>query len=304
MPACATRSRQVSVISVSQLRPSSVSLPPVSTFQAALVASALSVGIGFGLQNIVSNFVSGLILLVERPFKVGDWVVTGTTEGTVKRLSVRATEIETFRGQSIIVPNSEFINSSVGNWTHRNRIMRAEIPVSVSYDSDPQKVMDILLELVRAQPPVLRNPEPHVEFLRFGDFSLDFELRFHLADLSNGLGVKNALRIAILQRFREEGSTSRSRSATSISTSKATPIRRCWRRCFRKRATRRWWPIRVRHPRCRQCAGKGCRQGGRQDCCGTASRGKSGRKGQVSGCGWYQSGRVRGRPRIRLSCGE
>ncbi|MGN7826375.1 mechanosensitive ion channel family protein [Agrobacterium radiobacter] len=171
----------------------------------ALVASALSVGIGFGLQNIVSNFVSGLILLVERPFKVGDWVVTGTTEGTVKRLSVRATEIETFRGQSIIVPNSEFINSSVGNWTHRNRIMRAEIPVSVSYDSDPQKVMDILLELVRAQPPVLRNPEPHVEFLRFGDFSLDFELRFHLADLSNGLGVKNALRIAILQRFREEG---------------------------------------------------------------------------------------------------
>lgn len=173
--------------------------------------------------------------------------MTGTTEGTVKRLSVRATEIETFRGQSIIVPNSEFINSSVGNWTHRNRIMRAEIPVSVSYDSDPQKVMDILLELVRAQPPVLRNPEPHVEFLRFGDFSLDFELRFHLADLSNGLGVKNALRIAILQRFREEGSTSRSRSATSIFTSKATPIRRCWRRCFRKRATRRWWPIRVRH---------------------------------------------------------
>ncbi|MBW9077282.1 mechanosensitive ion channel family protein [Rhizobium pusense] len=171
----------------------------------ALVASALSVGIGFGLQNIVSNFVSGLILLVERPFKVGDWVVTGTTEGTVKRLSVRATEIETFRGQSIIVPNSEFINSSVGNWTHRNRIMRAEIPVSVAYDSDPQRVMDILLELVRAQPPVLRNPEPHVEFLRFGDFSLDFELRFHLADLSNGLAVKNSLRIAILQRFREEG---------------------------------------------------------------------------------------------------
>ncbi|MDS7597129.1 mechanosensitive ion channel family protein [Agrobacterium tumefaciens] len=171
----------------------------------ALVASALSVGIGFGLQNIVSNFVSGLILLVERPFKVGDWVVTGTTEGTVKRLSVRATEIETFRGQSIIVPNSEFINSSVGNWTHRNRIMRAEIPVSVAYDSDPQQVMDILLELVRAQPSVLRNPEPHVEFMRFGDFSLDFELRFHLADLSNGLGVKNALRIAILQRFREEG---------------------------------------------------------------------------------------------------
>ncbi|QCI97745.1 mechanosensitive ion channel family protein [Agrobacterium larrymoorei] len=171
----------------------------------ALVASALSVGIGFGLQNIVSNFVSGLILLVERPFKVGDWVVTGAVEGTVKRLSVRATEIETFRGQSIIVPNSEFINSSVGNWTHRNRIQRAEIPVSVAYDTDPQKVMDILLELVKKQTPVLRNPEPHVEFLRFGDFSLDFELRFHLADLSHGLTVKNGLRMEILKRFREEG---------------------------------------------------------------------------------------------------
>ncbi len=171
----------------------------------ALVASALSVGIGFGLQNIVSNFVSGLILLVERPFKVGDWVVTGAVEGTVKRLSVRATEIETFRGQSIIVPNSEFINSSVGNWTHRNRIQRAEIPVSVSYDTDPQRVMDILLELVKKQTPVLRNPEPHVEFLRFGEFALDFELRFHLADLSHGLTVKNSLRMEILKRFHEEG---------------------------------------------------------------------------------------------------
>lgn len=171
----------------------------------ALVASALSVGIGFGLQNIVSNFVSGLILLVERPFKVGDWVVTGTVEGTVKRLSVRATEIETFRGQSIIVPNSEFINSSVGNWTHRNRIQRAEIPVSVAYETDPQQVMDILLELVKKQTPVLRNPEPHVEFLRFGDFSLDFELRFHLSDLNHGLTVKNNLRMEILKRFRQEG---------------------------------------------------------------------------------------------------
>jgi small-conductance mechanosensitive channel len=171
----------------------------------ALVASALSVGIGFGLQNIVSNFVSGLILLVERPFKVGDWVVTGATEGTVKRISVRATEIETFRRQSIIVPNSEFINSPVGNWTHRNRIARSEIPVGVSYEADPRKVMDILLELVRAQPLILKNPEPHVEFLRFGDFSLDFEVRFFLADLSDGLPVRNQLRIDILRRFREEG---------------------------------------------------------------------------------------------------
>ena len=170
----------------------------------ALVASALSVGIGFGLQNIVSNFVSGLILLVERPFKVGDHVVTGTTEGIVKRISVRATEIETFRKQSIIVPNSDLINSPVGNWTHRNKIGRSEIPISVSYRADPQKVMDILLELVDQIPVVLRNPEPHVEFLSFGPSSLNFELRFHLADMGDGLKIRNDLRIAILNRFREE----------------------------------------------------------------------------------------------------
>ncbi|WP_047455496.1 mechanosensitive ion channel family protein [Rhizobium rhizogenes] len=171
----------------------------------ALVASALSVGIGFGLQNIVSNFVSGLILLVERPFKVGDWIVSGASEGIVKRISVRATEIETFRKQSIIVPNSELINASVGNWTHRNRLARSEIPVSVSFESDPKKVMDILLELVRSVPKVLKNPEPHVEFLRFGPSSLDFEMRFYLSDLSDGMEIRNSLRIEILKRFREEG---------------------------------------------------------------------------------------------------
>ncbi|MEB2843329.1 mechanosensitive ion channel domain-containing protein [Endobacterium cereale] len=168
----------------------------------ALVASALSVGIGFGLQNIVSNFVSGLILLVERPFKVGDHVITGTTEGIVKRISVRATEIETFRKQSIIVPNSELINAPVGNWTHRNRIQRNEIPISASYDADPDKVIEILLGLVKEIPEVLRNPEPHVEFLRFGASSLDFELRYHLADMDVGLGIRNKLRADILKAFR------------------------------------------------------------------------------------------------------
>ncbi|MDR7144629.1 mechanosensitive ion channel family protein [Rhizobium sp. BE258] len=182
-----------------------VSAAGIDLSSLALVASALSVGIGFGLQNIVSNFVSGLILLVERPFKVGDHVVSGTAEGIVTRISVRATEIETFRKQSIIVPNSELINAAVGNWTHRNKVGRSEIPVSVSYEADPQKVMDILLELVNAVPQVLRNPEPHVEFLRFGTYSLDFELRFMLADMGDGLKVRNGLRIAILKRFREEG---------------------------------------------------------------------------------------------------
>ncbi|MGE7368405.1 mechanosensitive ion channel domain-containing protein [Neorhizobium sp. NPDC001467] len=171
----------------------------------ALVASALSVGIGFGLQNIVSNFVSGLILLVERPFKVGDHVITGATEGIVKRISVRATEIETFRKQSIIVPNSELINAPLGNWTHRNRIQRNEIPVSASYDADPHQVIEILLDLVKEVPEILRTPEPHVEFLRFAPSSLDFELRFHLADMDAGLRIRNQLRADILKAFRRAG---------------------------------------------------------------------------------------------------
>ena len=101
----------------------------------ALVTGALALGMGFGLQNIVNNFVSGLILLAERPFKVGDWVVTASTQGFVKHISVRATEIETFQRQSIIVPNSELINSPVGNWTHRSRQGRTDVAVGVSYDS-------------------------------------------------------------------------------------------------------------------------------------------------------------------------
>lgn len=182
-----------------------VSAAGIDLSSLALVASALSVGIGFGLQNIVSNFVSGLILLVERPFKVGDHIITGTTEGIVKRISVRATEIETFRKQSIIVPNSDLINAAVGNWTHRNRMQRSEIPVGVAYGSDPRRVIEVLLEVAAGVPQVLRNPEPHVEFLRFGASSLDFELRFHVADMNDGMGVRNHMRAEILRRFEEEG---------------------------------------------------------------------------------------------------
>jgi potassium efflux system protein len=171
----------------------------------ALVAGALSLGIGFGLQTIVQNFVSGLILLVERPFKVGDWIVNGPVEGFVRRISVRATEIETFQNQSIIVPNSALINAAVGNWTLRNSVARSEIPVSVSYDNDPKHVMDVLLELARNHALVLTMPEPSVGFQAFGQYTMDFELRFHVADLFSAGGVRNDLRIAIIKRFREEG---------------------------------------------------------------------------------------------------
>ncbi len=171
----------------------------------AIVAGALSVGIGFGLQNIVNNFVSGLILLAERPFKVGDWVVTSSTQGFVKHISVRATEIETFQRQSVMVPNSELINSPVGNWTHRNRQGRVDIAIGVSYDSDPRRVIALLEEIGLSNDLVLRDPSPGIIFMGFGDSSLDFELRVYLQDVLSSLSVGTDLRLKIFERFKQEG---------------------------------------------------------------------------------------------------
>ncbi|WP_378950331.1 mechanosensitive ion channel family protein [Mesorhizobium sp. ANAO-SY3R2] len=170
----------------------------------ALVAGALSLGIGFGLQNVVSNFVSGLILLAERPFKVGDWIVAGAVSGTVKKISVRATEIETFQRQSVILPNSELINNPVGNWTHRNKLGRIEVPIGVAYGSDAKRVHALLLEIARSHPLVLKNPEPFVLFQAFAESSMNFEIRVFLADVGNSATVQNDLRFAILDTFARE----------------------------------------------------------------------------------------------------
>lgn len=170
----------------------------------ALVAGALSLGIGFGLQNVVSNFVSGLILLAERPFKVGDWIVAGDVSGTVKKISVRATEIETFQRQSVILPNSNLINNAVGNWTHRNKLGRVDIKVGVAYGSDVKKVHAILTEIARGHPMVLKNPEPFVLFSNFGAAALEFEIRVFLADVMNGNIAQNDIRFAVLEKFNGE----------------------------------------------------------------------------------------------------
>ncbi|MDP3526921.1 MAG: mechanosensitive ion channel family protein [Hoeflea sp.] len=182
-----------------------VSAAGIDLSSLALVAGALSLGIGFGLQNIVSNFVSGLILLAERPFKVGDWVVTGSTEGFVKKISVRATEIETFSRQTIIVPNSELINSPVGNWTHRNSLGRINVPIGVTYGADPRRVMEILGEVANGCELVMNNPPPVVYFAGFGDSSLNFEVKAHLADVLSGLAARTDLRLRIFERLKEEG---------------------------------------------------------------------------------------------------
>jgi small-conductance mechanosensitive channel len=171
----------------------------------AIVAGALSVGIGFGLQAIVNNFVSGLILLFERPMKVGDWVVIGQHQGYVKRIRVRATEIETFDQSSVIVPNSDFISQAIINWTHGNRVCRIIVPVHVAHGSDTQQVHDILLEVAREHPHVLRMPAAHVLFMSFGESALHFELRVFARDVDYFLSLGSELRFAIDQRFREAG---------------------------------------------------------------------------------------------------
>lgn len=182
-----------------------ISVAGIDLSNLALVAGALSLGIGFGLQNVVSNFVSGLILLAERPFKVGDWIEAGTTSGIVKKISVRATEIETFHKQTVMLPNSVLINAAVGNWTHRNKLGRVDIPVGVSYKSDPKIVQSLLLEIGKQHALVMKNPEPFVLFQGFGDTKMNFELRVHLMDITNSAVVQTDLRNQIMEAFAFNG---------------------------------------------------------------------------------------------------
>ncbi|MGF1593788.1 MAG: mechanosensitive ion channel domain-containing protein [Kiloniellaceae bacterium] len=171
----------------------------------ALIAGALSVGIGFGLQAIVSNFVAGIILLIERPVKVGDWVKVGDNEGTVRRITVRSTELMTFQRASVIIPNSDFISTPVVNWTHKDHFGRIEVAVGVAYGSDVEKVRRVLLDCAQRHERVLTSPEPQVLFLRFGDSSLDFELRCFTNEVSYRLAISSDLRFAIDAAFRESG---------------------------------------------------------------------------------------------------
>ena len=171
----------------------------------AIIAGALSVGIGFGLQNIVNNFVSGLILLVERPVKVGDWVVIGAHQGYVKQINVRATELQTFQRSSVIIPNSELLSTAVVNWTHKDTFARVDVPVGVAYGSDIELVRDVLLECAREHPKANRYPEPFVLFQNFGNSSLDFELRFYISRADECFRVASEVRFAIVHALNENG---------------------------------------------------------------------------------------------------
>lgn len=171
----------------------------------AIVAGALSVGIGFGLQSIVNNFVSGLVLLFERPIKVGDWIATKDGEGYVRRISVRATEIETFDRASLIVPNSELITQSVTNLTHRNQLGRLNISVRVSYAADPELAEKILQEVAEKNTSILRHPPPVVVLDNLGDQAMEYSVRIYLADINRSLQVQTEIRTQIVKALQAAG---------------------------------------------------------------------------------------------------
>lgn len=181
-----------------------LSLAGIELKNFAVLAGALGIGIGFGLQNIVNNFVSGLILLFERPIKIGDMVVLDGEWGTVRKIGLRSTTVETFDQSEVIVPNSLLVSEKVTNWTLSNEQCRIVVPVGVAYGSDVEKVLQILYSGAQTHPDVLDTPPPSAIFTAFGASSLDFELRVWAKSVAERLIIKNDLLLYIDRRFREE----------------------------------------------------------------------------------------------------
>jgi len=171
-----------------------------------ILAGALGIGVGFGLQDITTNFISGLIILLERPIKVGDRIEVEKTVGDITKISLRATTIITNDNIAVIVPNTQFISSTVINWSHTDRDVRFNIPVGVSYQSDPEKVRELLLEVAESHSGVLKESKPDVLFDGFGDSSLNFTLRVWSRLYITRPGVlRSELNFAICKKFRENG---------------------------------------------------------------------------------------------------
>lgn len=170
-----------------------------------ILAGALGVGIGFGLQNITNNFISGLIILFEQPIKVGDRIEVGDIAGDVVRISARSTTVITNDNISVIIPNSKFIDDQVINWSHNEFKVRFNFPVGVSYKEDPEKIKQILVDVAINNPGVLKSPKPDVLFDEFDESSLNFNLRVWTSEYVNKPKVlKSELYFEIFRRFKEE----------------------------------------------------------------------------------------------------
>lgn len=177
----------------------------ISLSQLSIIIGALSVGIGFGLQNVVNNFVSGLILIFERPISVGDRVQFGDTMGEVLHIGIRASTIRTFEGAEIIVPNGNLISNDLVNWTLSDQRRRISVQVGVAYGTDPEKVLEILKTAVEKTPGVLSHPEPLISFDGFGESSLDFTIRCWIERFDEGLRTKTRLAVNINRALAEAG---------------------------------------------------------------------------------------------------
>lgn len=185
-----------------------LSIAGINVTGITVVAGALSVGIGFGMQSIANNFVSGIILLFERPIKAGDFVTVGDVEGFVKRISIRSTEIETLDNQDMLVPNSELVSGRVTNWVLHNPYGRLRLKVGVAYGSDIHKVKEILEAVAHEHPEVItdgRATGPKALFMEFGDSALEFELRVRILRIPRRFDVTSELNFAIDKQFREAG---------------------------------------------------------------------------------------------------
>jgi small-conductance mechanosensitive channel len=170
-----------------------------------VVGGALGLGVGLGLQNIISNFVAGIVILWEGPVKIGDLIEVGNTQGEVVRIGARGTWVRTFDNQVIIVPNSEFVNQRVSNWTANDRIVRLSIPVGVSYESDLDQVRDVLLEIAKSHSDVLASPEPAAIVTGFGDNAVNITLRVSTAlPTEHSPSIKSDLFFEIYRVFREK----------------------------------------------------------------------------------------------------
>lgn len=170
-----------------------------------ILAGAVGVGVGFGLQNVVNNFVSGLILLYERPIQTGDTIELGTLTGHVERIGVRSSTVRTFEGAEVIVPNATLISNEVTNWTLSDRLRRVDVPVGVAYGTDPRRVIALLEEVAGKQKGVLAYPAPLVLFQGFGDSSLNFSVRVWTPNFDEWLRLRSELHVAILEALAGAG---------------------------------------------------------------------------------------------------